>query len=136
MQTVRAALAYFAAVFAVGFALGCIRVPLLAQHLGERTAELVELPVMAAACVAIASWRQRRTPALPPRRQLLIGTAALALLLAAECALGALQGRPPAEVLFARDPVAGTAWAAALLVFALAPAAWALHRGRRAGVAA
>lgn len=52
------AFAYFAVIFGLGFALGSLRVLLLAPQLGERNAELAEAPLMlagiyvAARCVA------------------------------------------------------------------------------------
>jgi Zn-dependent membrane protease YugP len=49
-------LAYFAVVFTAGFALGSIRVPLLVPRLGERTAELIEMPFMFVAVVFAARW--------------------------------------------------------------------------------
>lgn len=122
----RAAIVYFACVFAAGFVLGTVRVALLAPRLGERTAELIELPVMAAVSLLVARWRVARTAKLRPARQLAVGWLALAMLLGAECALGALlAGRPPAAVLFDRDPVAGAAYGAALLAFAFGPWFWA-----------
>ena len=44
----RAAAAYFAVTFAAGFALGTIRVAWLVPVVGERAAELMEMPVMVA----------------------------------------------------------------------------------------
>ena len=126
MQLVRAALVYVAVAFAAGFLLGCIRVPLLVPRLGARTAELIELPIMAGICVLVARWRQRRTATLPPRQQLAVGGIALLLLLALECALGAaLQGRTPVAVLTEHDPVSGAVYYVVLVLFALAPWWWA-----------
>jgi hypothetical protein len=126
MQIVRAALVYVAVAFAAGFVLGCIRVPLLVPRLGARTAELLELPVMAVICVLVARWRQRRTATLSPRQQLAVGGIALLLLLALECALGAaLQARTPVEVLAGHDPVSGAVYYVVLVLFALAPWWWA-----------
>ncbi len=137
MPILRAAAAYFALVFAAGFVLGCVRVPLLMPRLGDRTAELLELPVMLAICFAIARARQRRTAGFSARRQLAIGMLAMQFLLAAECGLGALlQARSPREVLLAHDPVSGPLYYASLLVFALLPWWFArraqCHRAARA----
>jgi hypothetical protein len=43
---VKAGILYFALVFGAGFVLGPIRVFWVVPHLGERTAELVEMPIM------------------------------------------------------------------------------------------
>jgi len=48
-QILRTAARYFAIVFGVGFVLGAVRVPLLVPRLGERVAELAEMPLMFAA---------------------------------------------------------------------------------------
>jgi hypothetical protein len=42
--TFRAALAYLAIVFGTGFVLGMFRVPILVPLIGERWAELAEMP--------------------------------------------------------------------------------------------
>lgn len=126
----RAAAVYFLCVFGAGFVLGAVRVPLLEPRFGERTAELVELPFMVAISLLVARWRVRRTPGLRAARQLAVGGLALLLLLAAECTLGfLLEQRGPLAVLFDRDPVAGSAYWVALIVFALAP--WWFSRARR-----
>ncbi len=126
MRTLQAGAVYFALVFAAGFLLGMVRVPLLVPRLGERTAELIELPVMVVVLVPVSRWRQRRTPDLSPRQQLGVGGFALLLLLAAECALGALlQGRSPVEVLLGHDPVSGSLYYASLVLFAVLPWWWA-----------
>lgn len=46
MEILKAGALYFAFVFGAGFLLGGIRVPLLVPRFGERTAELMEMPIM------------------------------------------------------------------------------------------
>lgn len=129
----RAALAYFALVFGAGFALGAVRVPLLVPRLGERAAELAEMPFMLLAVVLAAHWVVRRFGlAGHGRAAWQVGLLALALLLGAEVALAAaLRGEGPVQALFERDPVAGGAYYLALCAYAAMPA-WLASR-RRAG---
>lgn len=132
MAILRAALAYFAVVFAVGFALGIVRVLALVPVVGERSAELMELPLMLAASVGAAHWICRRLR-VPPRAapRLAMGAIALCLLLAVEFTVVLqLRGLSIAQYLDARDPVSGGAYAATLLAFALAPW-WLGRRDRR-----
>lgn len=129
MRAPATAFAYFAIVFAVGFALGVPRVLWLAPALGERAAELVELPLMLLASALAARWtcaRLRVPPAAGAR--LAMGGIALALLLSVEFSVAlALRGQTIAENLASRDPVAGAAYALSLLAFAL----WPWWFGRR-----
>jgi hypothetical protein len=130
MTTLRAAFAYFAIVFTVGFALGIVRVTWLVPALGGRWAELLELPLMVAASAVAARWVCARlhVPARPGAR-LAMGGLALALLLAVEFTLVLwLRGETIAANLAGRDPVSGSAYALALLAFALAP--WWFGRRR------
>jgi hypothetical protein len=117
------ALVYFALVFGTGFALGAIRVPLLVPRLGERYAELLEMPFMLAAIVLAARFVVRRYPLTRgTSASLTVGAAGLALLLIAEWLVGVwLQGRSFAEYLSERDPVSGAVYAVMLVVFALMP---------------
>lgn len=132
MPVLRAGAIYFGIVFAVGFALGALRVSLLAPYVGAADAELIELPVMVAVVAAVARWRQRATPTWSPRRQAGVGAAALVLLLATECAAGYFaQGRSPYDVLFARDPAPGAAYVLSLLAFAALPWWWSLPAAER-----
>jgi hypothetical protein len=132
MRILLAAAIYFALVLAAGTALGAIRVPLLVPSLGERTAELLELPLMLVIVAFASHWLQRRTPDLSPRQQLAVGALALLLLLLAECAMGAmLMHKSPLEVLFDKDPVSGSLYYFSVLVFALLPWLWTLRTSRR-----
>ncbi|TXL68917.1 hypothetical protein [Zeimonas arvi] len=123
-QSIKAGLAYFALVFGAGFALGALRVSLLVPRLGERIAELSEMPLMLAVVVMAARFVVRRFAvplALPAR--LGTGLLALALLLVAEVLLAvALQERSLAEYVASRDPVSGSVYLAMLVLFALMPA--------------
>ena len=123
MQALKPGLLYFALVFGTGFVLGPIRVLWLVPRLGERVAELVELPVMLVVIVLSARWIVRRF-ALPPvaSSRLAMGGLALGLLLAAEFTVVLwLRGMTLADYFATRDPVAGTAYYAALVVFAVMP---------------
>ena len=117
------ALVYLALVFGTGFALGAIRGPLLVPRLGERYAELLEMPFMLVAIVLAARFVVRRYPlARNASVSLAVGAAALALLVLAEWQLGVwLQGRSFADYVTDRDPVSGAVYAVMLLVFALMP---------------
>lgn len=125
MPILRAAAIYFALVFAIGFLLGAVRVTCLVPRFGERTAELLELPIMVLATALVARRRQRRTAEFTPRQQLAVGGVAFALLLTAEFSLGfVLSGRTPVESVQAHDPVSGPVYYLALVWFALAPWVW------------
>lgn len=123
------ALVYFALVFGTGFALGLIRVPFLVPRIGERYAELLEMPFMLVAIVLAARFVVRRYR-LTRATSLFVGAAALALLLSAEWLAGVwLQGRSFADYVADRDPVSGAVYASMLLVFALMP--WVAARRRQ-----
>jgi low temperature requirement protein LtrA len=122
-RVARFALAYFASVFSIGFVLGAARTLWIAPRLGERVAELVEMPVMVAASFLVARALMSRTGAVGIRAAVLAGLAALALLLCAEVAVVAfVRGQTLAEYVASRDPVAGSAYILALLLFAAMPA--------------
>ncbi len=123
-QSIKAGLAYFALVFGAGFVLGVLRVTLLVPRLGERMAELSEMPLMFAVIVFAARFVIRRFTVPPPiAARLGTGLLALALLLAAELLLAVvLQDRALADYVASRDPVSGSAYLAMLVLFALMPA--------------
>ncbi len=122
-RTIKAGMTYFALVFGAGFVLGSIRVPFLVPRLGERVAELLEMPFMFVAVVVAARFITRRF-ALPANvlARLGAGFLALVLLLAAEVLLAvALQDRTLGEYVASRDPVSGSVYLAMLGLFALMP---------------
>lgn len=124
MPRIKAILLYFTMVLGTGFALGVIRVPLLVPRLGERYAELLEMPFMFVVIVLAARHVVRRfklAPDLAVRLQL--GFAALALAVAAELLLATvLQSQSLVQYIASRDPVSGSVYLLLLLVFALMPA--------------
>ncbi len=130
----RAAGAYFGIVFGAGFLLGLVRVPLVVPAIGERHAELAEMPFMFVAIVLAARFVLRRFAGVGTRRRwAAVGLVALALLLAAEWLLAvALSGQSVASYVAAKDPVSGAVYLAMLAVFASMPSLlWrAESRGR------
>lgn len=128
----RAGLAYFAAVFAAGFALGTLRVLLLVPRLGEMAAILVELPLMLALSWLASRWLTGRFAVAPqPRPRLAMGAFAFALLLAAELGVSVIAfGRSPAEHLATYREPRALLGLAAQVAFALFPL---LQAGRRKG---
>jgi hypothetical protein len=121
-------------VFAIGFVLGVLRTLWLVPLVGERLAELLELPVVVIASWAIARVLMRgRAAALGVGQAGAVGLLALALLLLAEVAVVVLlRAESVAEYVAERDPVAGTAYVGALLLFAAMPALAAALRPREA----
>jgi hypothetical protein len=120
-----AALAYFALVFATGFVLGTVRVLWLLPRLGERWAELAELPVMLAASALAARWVVDRFALVPAERRLATGLIAFVLLVGFELTVVlAMRGLTLVDYLASRDPVSGTAYVAALAIFAMLPLAF------------
>ena len=122
-RALRSAVRYFAIAFGADFVLGSIRVPFLVPRLGERTAELIEMPIMLVVIVLGARWVVGRL-APPPRagERLVLGVVALVLLLAVEFSVVLwVRGLGIGQYFAQRDPVAGAAYAVMLVVFALLP---------------
>lgn len=123
----KAGAAYFGLVFGSGFLLGCIRVPLLVPRLGERLAELLEMPIQFIVIVFAARYvvRRFRLPADTMTR-VGVGLVALGLAIAAELLLAvAMSDRSLGQYIASRDPVSGSVYLLMLLVFALLPLALA-----------
>ena len=123
MPILKAGALYFALVFGAGFVLGPIRVLWLVPRVGERTAELMESPIMLVVIVLASRWIVRRF-ALPPApwKRLGVGLVALGLLLWMEFTVVlALRGLTIRQYLTDRDPVAGTVYMVLLGMFAIMP---------------
>ena len=122
-RIIKAGLAYFALVFSAGFMLGALRVPFLVPRVGERIAELIEMPFMFVVVVLSARLIVRRF-ALPARTstRLSVGFLALGLLLTAEIWLAiAIQKQSLGEAIASRDPVSGSVFLLMLMLFGLMP---------------
>ena len=127
MQTLKSAAVYFGLVFGTGFLLGIVRVTWLVPHLGERLAELAEMPLMFITIVFAARWTVHRFSLRTRSASLVTGVAAVALLLIAEFMLAiVLQARSLADYIASRDPVSGSVYLAMLLLMAAMP--WLLVR--------
>lgn len=116
-------MAYFALVFGAGFILGSIRVLFLVPRLGQRVAELIEMPFMLIVIFVSAQFIIRRfSLAANVLAGLGAGFLALGLLVAAEVLLAVvLQDQTLAEYVASRDPVSGIVYLAMLLLFAWMP---------------
>ena len=120
---IRAALVYFALVLGMGFLLGIVRVTYVVPHIGERWAELAEMPIMGVTIFLAAGYVLRQFPAIRlPARALVVGFLALAFSVVAELGLAvALQSQTLGEYLASRDRVSGSVYLGMLVVFALMP---------------
>ncbi len=127
-QLLLAAAAYFGIVFGVGFVLGSVRVPFLVPRLGERMAELAEMPFMLLAIVLAAGYIVKKYgTTVPSLGWAVVGAIALAFLVFAELLLAVvLAGRGVGEYVASRDPISGSVYGVMLLVFAAMP--WLRHR--------
>lgn len=122
-KTVIAALVYFGLVLGTGFALGMIRVPFIVPKIGERWAELAEMPIMAAVIYISSGYILNRFPEIQTStRSLIAGFLALALSVCAELGLAvALQSQTLVDYIASRDKVSGSVYLVLLVFFALMP---------------
>ncbi|WP_300353770.1 hypothetical protein [uncultured Alcanivorax sp.] len=121
MRLIKPALIYFILIFATGFALAMIRIPFLVPRLGERWAELIELPFMVLASFLVARWLVQRFRLVTVMQCIGTGLPALLMMLSAELAVMWFQGQSLGEYLGGRDPVSGMAYLFSLLLFAAMP---------------
>ena len=122
MTILRAAVAYWAMVFALGFVLGTVRVLGLAPLVGLVPATLIELPVMLGASWLASGWLVRRFAITDSGAALAMGGLAFALLMGAECALAVmLSGETPAQWLAGLRQSHAALGLAGQIVFAVMP---------------
>lgn len=132
MKALSAGAVYFAAVFAVGFVLGVVRVIGLEPLVGELVAVMMELPIILAASWLLCSYIIRklnvsRTVGL----RMLMGLIAFALLMTAELLLARYGfNRTPSELIREWTSIAGATGLAGQIAFALFPV-MQIYAGRR-----
>lgn len=120
---VLASLSYFLLVFSAGFILGVVRVLLLFPEMGERNAELIEMPLMLIVIYFSARFVVKHATLLSRQiSYLAVGVIALGLLLTIEftVVLG-LREISLREYFTLRDPVSGIAYAISLIIYMLMP---------------
>jgi len=123
MRILTASSLYFALVFGAGFVLGVVRTLFVAPHVGTRSAELMEMPVILLVTVAAARWTVVRL-AVPSSTLARLGTGCIALLLMLAAEFGLvlrIRGLSVRQYLATRDRVSGTAYYVMLVVFAVMP---------------
>jgi len=123
LKTLVAGFVYFLLVLGTGFVLGMLRVPFLVPRIGERWAELLEMPLMAVTIFYSAEYIVRRFPEVnSPAQSLAVGFLALVLTLCTELGLAlAIQSQNLVDYLASRDKVSGSVYLLMLVVFALMP---------------
>ena len=119
----QAGLLYFTGVFALGFALGGIRLVLLVPVFGEFLAVLIEVPViLSLSWLLCARAIEKIGLAALPGPRLLMGAVAFALLMLAEFLLARFMfGESTADYMAGFATAAGLLGLAGQIVFALFP---------------
>lgn len=123
VQVLKAGTVYFLVTVGAQFVLEVIRLQMVALHVGERLAEMLEIPNVLLATIIGARWVVDRftLPPLPGIR-LSVGLVALMLLLIAEgTVILPLHGLSVTEYLAGQDPVVGMAPLGALGVLTVMP---------------
>jgi len=130
---VLSSLSYFGIVFLTGFLLGIVRLLWFVPWLGERHAELLEMPIMLVVAFVSAGFVLDRFRLPDVKSACLVGAIGLFLMLALEFTLVLeLRGLSVAAYLASRDPLSGAAYAFSLLVFAALPGIRKFTRERSA----
>ncbi len=124
MQIFRTGVIYFAIVFGAGFVLGPIRILFVAPRFGDRTAELLEAPIMLAVIILAARWViQYLSVASSFSNRLGMGLLGLGLMLVAEFTFVRwIRGISVKDYLKTRDRISGAVYYLMLVVFAVMPA--------------
>ncbi|WP_394730493.1 hypothetical protein [Altererythrobacter sp. GH1-8] len=131
MQIARAAITYFAIIFALGFVLGTVRVLRGAEALGETTFILLELSVILVASWVAARKLVGRFGIARAGEALVMGAIAFALLIAAEVLLTAALGESVAQWIAGLLEPPGVFGFAGQVLFGLMP--WLVIQTGRSG---
>ena len=107
--------------FLAGFALGLLRVGIVAPRIGEARAVLAELPLMLALSWAVAGAVLRRSRLPPGRPRLVMGVVAFAALMLAEALLALALGQTLRGFLAGFQRPAGALGLAGQIGFAMVP---------------
>jgi hypothetical protein len=120
---VKAGTAYALIVFAIGFALGAIRVLVLVPHLGATASVVLETPIMLAVSWKVSRWSTRWFDLQPDgRSRLLMGIVAFTVLMVAELGVAVFAfGESPALYVSGIWSIAGGIGFAAQICFAGLP---------------
>lgn len=123
LEIVKFGLLYSTLVFVAGFILGRIRLLFVVPKIGERYAELIEMPIMLIGIFDSARFIVRKLQSeVKLNSYLYIGILALLVLLIFEFTLVlGLQGMSIEEYFVSRDPISGTAYVLSLLIYMLMP---------------
>jgi hypothetical protein len=122
-RALAAGVAYFALIFALGFAFGTLRVLVLAPRLGAVGGTLLELPIILTASWVACGWLLDWFDVAPALRdRLLVGGIAYTLLMVAELAVSILMfGRSIGGHVETYKSVSAQAGLAGQVVFAAIP---------------
>lgn len=118
---VKSALAYTLPVFALAFALGALRVTLIAPATGPLLAVALEVPLVLVLSWLVAGRVLTRWP-LPPAQRPALAVLAFALLMLLEGLTALAFGQTPAQFLAAMTTPAGALGLAGQIGFAVIPA--------------
>lgn len=122
MNTVKAGLAYFLIVFAIGFVLGTIRTLWLSPMIGPFPATLIELPIILTASWVVSGLLINRMQiAAVDRDRLMMGAVAFSVTMIAEVLLGLAFGRSLADQWSKLIQLAGLTGLAGQALFGLIP---------------
>lgn len=123
MQVIQAGLVYFTLVFGLGFLLGSIRVPFIVPRIGQRNAELIEMPFMLVGIVLAAQFIiSYFTIPNTTLTYIFVGLIALSLVIMAELLLVVVLQKSTINNYFKnRDPISGIAYFVLLIIFAVMP---------------